>query len=200
MYKFEDFLKGKFSIYCNNESDKIILLQKLDDLGVRWASNQKASKFGRAMIFDGYGYVIHNGKLKFDCGNSNAVKFKDVDFGGNNMQFTKNNLEVGQFVILRDERRFLVLKTEGGQYYLSNSESCFVGLNGFNNDLTSKTNTDSDVMKVCVPSSPDNLCGILKGFTHGKIIWERENIKEMTLEEVNKILQDTKGFKVKIVE
>ena len=41
---------------------------------------------------------------------------------------------------------------------------------------------------------------MLSGFTHGKLIWEREEVKEMTLEEVNKILQDTKGFKVKIVE
>lgn len=160
MYKFEDFLKGEFSIYCNDESNKIILLQKLDDLGIRWASNQRAFEFGGAMTFDGY--VIHDGKLKFDCGNSKIVNFDDVGFGGNNM-FTKNNLEVGQFVILRDKRRFLVLKTEGGKYYLSDTESCFVGLDGFNNDLTSKTNTDSDVMKVCVPSSPDNLCGILRG-------------------------------------
>lgn len=161
MCKFKDFLKGKFSIYCNNESDKMILLQKLDDLGIRWASNQKVFEFSGAMIFDGY--VICNGKLKFDCGNSKIVNFEDIDFGGNNMQFTKNNLEVGQFVILRDERRFLVLKTEGGQYYLSNSESCFINLDNFNDDLTNKTDTDSNVMKVCVPSSPDNLCGILSG-------------------------------------
>ena len=193
MYKFEDFLKGEFSIYCNDESDKITLLQKLDDLGIRWASNQRAFEFGGAMIFDGY--VICNGKLKFDCGNSKIVNFEDINFGGNNM-FTKDNLEVGQFVILRDDRRFLVLKTEGGQYYLSDTESCFVGLDGFNNDLTSKTNTDSDVMKVCVPSSPDNLCGMLSGFTHGKLIWKREEIVELTVAQISERL----GYKVKVVE
>lgn len=197
MYKFEDFLKGDFGIHCSDITEHVVLFQKLDNLGIKWKSGQGLYD---PIYWDSFGnFYIEDDRLccthRDDC-----IKFKDVDFGGNNMQFTKNNLEVGQFVILRDERRFLVLKTEGGQYYLSNSESCFVGLNGFNNDLTSKTNTDSDVMKVCVPSSPDNLCGILKGFTHGKIIWEREDIKEMTLEEVNKILQDTKGFKVKIVE
>lgn len=146
------------------------------------------------MTFDGY--VIHDGKLKFDCGNSKIVNFEDIDFGGNNMQFTKNNLEVGQFVILRDERRFLVLKTEGGQYYLSNSESCFINLDNFNDDLTNKTDTDSNVMKVCVPSSPDNLCGILSGFTHGKLIWEREEIVELTVAQISERL----GYKVKVVE
>lgn len=146
------------------------------------------------MTFDGY--VIHDGKLKFDCGNSKIVNFEDIDFGGNNMQFTKNNLEVGQFVILRDESRFLVLKTEGGQYYLSNSESCFINLDNFNDDLTNKTDTDSNVMKVCVPSSPDNLCGILSGFTHGKLIWEREEIVELTVAQISERL----GYKVKVVE
>ena len=196
MYKFEDFLKGDFGIHCSDKIEHMALFNKLDNLGIKWKSGERLYD---NIYWDVFGnFCIKDGRLccsyRDDC-----VKFKEVDFGGNSM-FTKDNLEVGQFVVLRDGRRFLVLKTASGQCYLSNTESCFVALNGFNDDLTSKTNTDSDVMKVCVPSSPDNLCGMLSGFTLGKIIWEREEVHEMTLDEVNKILQDTKGFKVKIVE
>ena len=192
MYKFEDFLKGDFGIHCSDITELVVLFNKLDKLGIKWKSGQRLYD---NIYWDGFGdFCIKDNHLCYthrdDC-----VKFKDINFEGNNM-FTKNNLEVGQFVVLRDERRFLVLKTDNGQYYLSNTVSCFIGLNGFNDDLTSKTNTDSDVMKVCVPSSPDNLCGMLTGFTLGKIIWEREEVRELTVAQISERL----GYKVKVVE
>ena len=193
MYKFEDFLKGDFGIHCSDITELVVLFNKLDKLGIKWKSGQRLYD---NIYWDSLNNLcIENNRLCYtrrdDC-----IKFYKVDFGGNNMQFTKNNLEVGQFVILRDECRFLVLKTEGGQYYLSNTESYFVNLDNFNDDLTNKTCTDSDVMKVCVPSLPDNLCGMLTGFTLGKIIWEREEVRELTVAQISERL----GYKVKVVE
>ena len=199
MYKFEDFLKGKFSIYCNNESDKIILLQKLDDLGIRWASNQKASNFGRAMIFDGYGYVIHNGKLKFDCGNSNAVKFKDVDFGGNNM-FTKDNLETGMRVVVRDGNEYVVMKDYETVHYgvgaiLGVNGIGFKSLKNYNHDLTHATlGKDSDIMKVLKPIYDSDV--LSNNEDDFEVIWEREEAVELTVAQISEKL----GYKVKVVE
>lgn len=197
MYKFEDFLKGEFSIYCNDESNKIILLQKLDDLGIRWASNQRAFEFGRAMIFDGY--IIRDGKLKFDCGNSKIVNFEEVDFGGNNM-FTKDNLKTGMRVVARNGNEYVVMKDYETVNYgvgaiLGVSGIGFKSLKNYNHDLTHATlGEDNDIMKVLKPLYDNDV--LSNNEDDFEVIWEREEAVELTVAQISEKL----GYKVKVVE
>ena len=65
-------------------------------------------------------------------------------------------------------------------------------------------NHDKDIVAVydiMVSGYGIDLQHILKQGLGLKLVWKRkEEVKEMTLDEVNKVLQDTKGFIVKIVE
>ena len=196
MYKLEDFLKGDFGIYCYTVEEKQTLLQKLDDLSIKWACGVKPLEFTCWSTVNGF--VICRGALSFGY-SGDDVNFEDVDFGGNNM-FTKDNLETGMRVVVRDGNEYVVMKDYETVHYGVGAIFGFDGigfksLKNYNHDLTHATlGKDSDIMKVLKPIyDSDVLSNNEDGF---EVIWEREEAVELTVAQISEKL----GYKVKVVE
>ena len=109
-------------------------------------------------------------------------------------EFTKSDLEVGMFVKLRDGKVFLVLESYE-ELYLTSTSGYYSNLKNFNEDLTSKNYRGSDIVSIYLPKKADYLSYHLIG-DNLELIWEREEVKELTMEDIEKIV----GCKVKIVK
>ena len=100
-----------------------------------------------------------------------------------------NSLENGMTCELRDGVICKLLENGYGTYFLHKNGILSTDLDEeYYDDLTSRSDSDNDIMKISVSDNPFD-------FTHGAIIWEREEAVEMTLDEIEEAL----GYKVKIV-
>lgn len=101
-----------------------------------------------------------------------------------------NSLENGMTCELRDGIICKFLENGYGTYFLHKNGILSTDLDDeYYDDLTSRSDSDNDIMRISVCDNPFD-------FTHGAIIWAREDAVEMTLDEIEEAL----GYKVKIVE
>ena len=63
-------------------------------------------------------------------------------------------------------------------------------------DMCYKNDNSFDIMKVYLPNHPYAFMNITYQESNRKLIWERNNVKEMTMREIEEHL----GCKIKIVE
>lgn len=157
------------------------------------------------------GYLVYGGKNEYDKIMVKIVTyekfFKDKEIRLiKNKEMELSDLKSGQQVVkIRNGERYLVLKND--KHFLN-----FIGIDKRLGDEMSYDDNmlylfgdhDKDIVAVydiMVSGYGIDLQHILKQGLGLKLVWKRkEEVKEMTLDEVNKVLQDTKGFKVKIVE
>ena len=93
-----------------------------------------------------------------------------------------NSLENGMTCELRDGVICKLLGNGYGTYFLHKNGILSTDLDEeYYDDLTSRPDSDNDIMKISVSDNPFD-------FTHGAIIWEREEAVEMTLMRLKKHL------------
>ena len=113
-------------------------------------------------------------------------------------QFTKADLKTGQRVELRNGNIYIVLKDVETVWYekqeiLFACNNAFLVGSGFNDDLIRKDKQEQyDIIRVYDKPNDYEILDISK---KGDLIWERAEVKEMTVEEASEKL----GYKVKIV-
>lgn len=95
----------------------------------------------------------------------------------NMKQFTKEDLQSGMVVKLRNGRKYLVVED------LLIGRDGFMRLYKYNDDLTLNTGTEYDIVMVYKKTDSWGE-GFVSGLHHGNIIWEREEIKEFTMQEI----------------
>lgn len=190
MYKFEDFLKGEFCILCHEKQEKIMLLQKLDDLNIKWACGEKPFEFKPWEVLNCF--VIFYGKLKHGSSDSEIVNFEEVDFGGNDMEL--NELKNGYVVKLRNGKLYLCLNNHfvGLENIVSNVDC------NYQSDMTYLGNDRFDVMKVYTINNYYTLNDVFSRINPRafNLVWEREKVVELTVAQISEKL----GYKVKVVE
>lgn len=125
---------------------------------------------------------------------NNLISDNDVEEAYNTVfgnedenMFTKKDLKDG-----------MVVKTREGNYYLVCGDMLirdkhFLGMGAYNNDLTSKIVIEKDVVAVY-----DKIHSLdaLKYIEYKTALWKREEVKEMTVAEIEKEL----GYSIKIVK
>lgn len=112
---------------------------------------------------------------------------------------TKSNLQTGMIVTLRNGEKMSV-------YIDAITDTCRVGCdiitNGrqwsdlfyYNDNLTYQGNKERDIVKIELVSTRTDL-NSTGGCSIGETIWERKEVKQMTVAEIEAIL----GYKVEIV-
>lgn len=124
----------------------------------------------------------------------------------NKKQFTKSDLKSGDIVELRNGERYIFIKDAKRSQY-DNSTDIFIGINSYHcipsshysdNLLKLRGDKSYDIMKI---SNGFYIGNIFRPYRSATLItpdwvWEREEIEEMTLEEVCKEL----GRDIKIVK
>ena len=112
---------------------------------------------------------------------------------------TKKDLKSGMIALLRSGDRYLVLtncdtKRYGKQDFCLIRRSGFLTGNQYNDDLTNNHGDDKDydIAKIYSPF----VCGTTHEMALDDLIWEREDVKEMTVSEIEEKL----GYPIKIVK
>jgi hypothetical protein len=117
--------------------------------------------------------------------------------------FTKADLKVGYVVKTRARGLFMVTRNDTDQLVMVGPSDGWMPIYEYNDDLTDSNRTSLDGSEAWAAYDIVEVYGysMLNGRTlkvetaHRKLLWKREEPKEMTLEEVEKAL----GYPVKII-
>lgn len=119
---------------------------------------------------------------------------EDAEEQKENEMFTKEDLKVGYLVKVRKGGLAHVVNTTQKGMCLNYEEGRDT-FNIFNNDLTSKWLSGYDIIEVYgLTETGYNAHKFEVG--DRKLLWKREEVKEMTIEDIQKVL----GYKIKVVE
>ena len=200
----EKFKNGELYVHCDTEEKARKFVKWCYDNDIYWLVENKS---GLETYYGDYGcntvYVCNRyAKRLMYANKDDYVKDSDTVISFDEFmkevdgvkEFTKSDLEVGMFVKLRDGRIYLVLKLYD-ELYLTKTNGYCIDLKCYNEDLTTKNCRSIDIMGIYLPKETDCLsyyflCDNLE------LIWEREEVKELTMEDIEKIV----GCKVKIVK
>ena len=114
---------------------------------------------------------------------------------------TKQDLKSGMVVKCRNGDEYQVFLglhedcNSNGKAMVEINGKGFVNLNDFNDDLTCTSLKEFDIMKVYFTRRAYKLTDP-KGYTNWQCLWKREEPKELTVSEIEKLL----GYPVKIVK
>ena len=115
----------------------------------------------------------------------------------------KSDLKTGMIATRRDGMEFVVFVdainkriNDSGTVFVNASKYMWHKAENFNNDLTHSTNKYWDIVKVELASHPYNYMDLNYEENKRQLLWEREEVKEMTMKE----LEEHFGCKVKIVK
>lgn len=188
----EYFKKGKLVIHCKTENEAKRLIKWCYENDMKWGYSDPYDT-----NFAAYENICYRYDDTISYANYNLYKnegYTIVSFDEMfNNTFTKRDLKAGQLVKCRNTILYKVLPTVNS-LVLVNSESVYHSINYINDDLKSPIGNLYDIMEVYdFPKySADLLNSDIK---YRELLWQREEVKEMTVEEISKEL----GYKVKII-
>ena len=115
-----------------------------------------------------------------------------------NKKFTKDDLKPFMLVITRDNSKFIVCN----DFIINEDKKITILFDSYSFDMKIKYSREYDIMKVY--SVPFSKFGFLEfdNIQDRTLLWEREEIKEMTFEEICNKLEEIcneLGYDVKIV-
>lgn len=188
-----DKYKGNYAMHCKTEEEATDFCNYLHKHGRTWGCGDTYN------LVTNFGYYRHNTVYCFnsgtycDLGGINALGYKILKWSDfMNKPFTKSNLKNGDVVLYRNKTVGIVI-TDLEVIVQPNG---YVRLDSIEKDLTNIINHDYDIVSVRRPFGAAS-CGY-KAFEHdaGQLVYEREEVEEMTLEQVCKLL----GKNIKIIK
>lgn len=194
------FINGELYVDLNSKEEIYDFLNRCADRGLYWASGDKANEGvmirycgDRMLITYGISDLIHNkrGLLCLACEPTDKTKMIKWSDYMKRKNFTKADLENGMVVECRNGERYLVLKgklLDGAHWkhisdYTAEMKEYVKGTYPY------------DIMKVYDTIGVTNLHNIFSD-ENLILIWERQEVEEMTLAEVCKLL----GREIKIIK
>lgn len=194
-FNFDDY-KGKYVMHCKTEEEAKDFCRVMHEAGRKWNGGESYNE----LTAWGYGCFFNNEiYYQFNDGlfTSKAIFVRDYtilewsDFV--NTEFTKDDLRNGDVVLRRDGNVEIYIQSR-----FVDSNSCCYCSNGVNHDLTATINNGiiRDIMAVRRPNDISDMSFDAFEKKLGRLVYERDETVEMTLEEVCKAL----GKNVKIVK
>ena len=191
-FDLKKFKDGKLVVWCNDFKNFYEFIDKLVNMGVMPKDeiqfmNWRDEEEDTCVLYDGE--VLYGNRLFYESENDTEV----VDYCLLSFENTEpfEYLKEGMVIETRHKKRYL-LRNVNGLLFASRFEEYFE--TNYDEDLCDDFDPIFDVMKVY-----ESKATIIKDlFDDSKLslIWEREQVEEMTLEEVCKAL----GKKIKIKE
>ena len=118
---------------------------------------------------------------------------------------TKSELKTGMVVTTKEGHKYRVYRNIATDYtnlsdknndVLVSSLADWLRLENYNDNLTHKLYKEYDIMKVELVNHPYDFIKDLDNVKITKTLWERQEVKELTVAEISKLL----GYEVKIVK
>lgn len=187
--------EGKYAMHCKTEEEAREFCNYLHSIGRKWCNHVSYADESNYDVYkEDITYDFNDGsycsKRYFDNNNYIVLEFSDFNWA---KEFTKADLKTGDVILRRNgnteivNRELEMLICKGGWNDLDNIEEDLT--NGFGNK-------DSDIIAVRRPTYKGHCSfGAFEG-NWGTLVYEREEVEEMTLAEVCKLL----GKNIKIIQ
>ncbi len=193
-FNIDDY-KGKYAMHCKTEEEAKDFCRYLDSIGRHWINGKD---YAKETYYENYG---RESCYNFNCGSFCSLSYYlNLDYtilewsDFMNKEFTKADLKNGDVVLRRDGSVEIVCIETGTLISVNGCDA----LEDVGENLADFRFNDSDLDIVAVrrptKSYHCQFCAFDKKL--GDLVYEREEVKEMTLEEVCKAL----GKKIKIVK
>lgn len=201
-------------IACNTDTDVTKVLFKLEAEGYRWLSGHKPLQWmedsysAQVMLKAPVAIVLHKDKTLGICG----IKYGNISaeefLSGGKKEMKKSDLKTGYLVVTRDGHEYVVYlnvltnyqrdkKPEDIIVYNQGDSRRWNGLDTYNEDLTYKGKENkNDIMEVYMLYHPFTLQDMTYCEQMRKLLWQREEPKELTIKEIEEIL----GYSIKIIK
>ena len=199
----ERFKNREIAVNCQTEEQAKAFIKWCFDNGITWSCGDV-----HKIYYDRYcentcyriytdGYLVYSGITYYTNEDIDVIPYEAFK---RELGFTINDLKAGMIVEFRNHYKYLVLETLDGRKFLTDDGN-YIYLDSFNDDLTYKYyNPSYDIMVVYGLNDVCSIDDIMDSDSYFEPIWKRHETKEMTLDEVNQILLDKVGYKVKIKE
>lgn len=207
----ERFKLGDLVVGCDTEEKADKFMGVMHDNGIKWSNGSSCLENNYwdiyvtetcyrctnvRLSYADYDYYDYDGDvdytiITFDKFMEEYTKMK---------QFTKDDLKTGMLVVTRDGRKWIVMKDLYDKNYeetgvLSNLDE-FNLLASYNDDLTFISRSGKHIEKLDIVEVYDVKSILDFDIIYRKLLWKREEVKELTVGEISKLL----GYKVKIVD
>ena len=192
---WEKFKTEKIAVHCKTKEEAKDFCQKMHEHGMKWITKDF---YIDNTMWDTYGiHTCYNGRGQccyydyYEKHNYAILEWSDYM----EKEFTKSDLRDGMVVEYRNGDRFVVF---GGKLL---NDSSYDMMNEIREDLTDIgfNNRNFDIVKVYYVCGTEASClrDVLKD-ENLKLIWERNENKRMTAEEMRKKLEELTGEKIEI--
>lgn len=185
--------KDKFAMHCKTEEEAIDFCKYLHEHGRTWIMG------GSYLANTHYDCYEQDTAYNFNEGAYSHIDFYErngytilewSDFM--NKPFTKADLKTGDVVMLRDGT-VQIANCELGMFI---TPKWWNDIDAYNLDLTYKCDERFDIVAVRRPTSKTHCTFAAFTYEFGTLVYERQEVEEMTLEQVCKLL----GKEIKIIK
>ena len=191
--------KGKYAMHCKTEEEANDFCKYMDSIGRRWCNN--STRYTQNNSYYVYGskttYTFNeNAFADYDWHKTNDYTILEwSDF--TNGEFTKAYLKSGDVVKFRNERIGIVCEFKGSKTIITNDS--WVNFENITEELTMLYNKTYDIIAVRRPHKKSECQFSAFECEYGTLIYEREECREMTIEEACETLGKLFNEKIKIV-
>lgn len=191
--------KGKYAMHCKTEEEAKDFCEYLHSVGRKWRNNY-------TRYTENNSYHVHGSETTYSF-NENA--FSDMKWHTEhgyiilewsdfmNGEFTKADLKLGDVVKFRNERIGIVCEFKGLKTIITNGS--WVNFENITEELTMLYNKTYDIIAVRRPHKKSECQFNAFEYEYGTLIYEREECREMTIEEACEALGKLFNEKIKIV-
>lgn len=186
--------QGKYVMHCKTEEEAVDFCNYLCSVGRHWCSG------------DSYcGKTCWNVEKHLTAYNFNENCYADIDFYKRNNYiilewedfmkhtFTKADLKTGD-VVKRKNGDIEIVNRELGMFIRSDGH--WNDIDSINDDLCSSVSKEYDIIAVRRPNAKPHCSFDAFEYEWGTLVYERQEVEEMTLEQVCKLL----GKEIKIIK
>lgn len=198
----ERFKNREIAVNCQTEEQAKAFIKWCFDNGITWGCEDVHKTY-----YDRYcentcyriytnGYLVYSDITYYTNEDIDVIPYEAFK---RELGFTINDLKAGMIVEFRNGEFGLVLETFDHRKFISRNDAYYGRLYDYNEDLTCNY---YDCLTIIGVYLPKGTCYISDALDNGFLepIWQRTEVKKMTLDEVNQILLDKVGYKVKIKE
>ncbi len=195
-FNWENFkaIDNKIAVHCKNEEEAKDFCRKMHEQGMKWSTG---GSYAIITNYDNYREnTCYSAKGVFgrrDFYESEGYKILDwSDYM--KKEFTKADLESGMVVEYREKmiKRRIVIGNE------LIGEDGYNDLNMYTDELTAKNEKRLDIQKIYKIKSGTTFKYLLQD-ENLELIWEKKELKKMTVEEIKQKLEELIGERIEVI-
>lgn len=182
---------NKIAVHCKTEEEAIDFCKQMYKHGMEWASGDSYLSYTHYGVYrDKTCYGGDGGYQSYDY--FEKYKYKILEWSDYmNKEFTKADLKDGMVAKYRNgDKRMVVNEALIG-------ENGYSDRNCFREDLTHRYFKDLDIVGVYAIQEYNNFADMLSDYNL-ELIWERTELKKMTVEEMRKKLEELTGEQIEV--